>query len=399
LGHSLARKPVTGRVAQTVRFPGPRKMNFQQRLLRKLFALAMCGLLVPIVSFSGCRKRGAAQKESPHYRRAVEAYRKREYEAAVSLFQKALLYEPSNADIYLDIAAIYDDFLGDASRALSFYEKYLENPTSQEKARWVKSWAEGARKRSAAKEKEEGPAQAEPESVTDREKLVETLQEELGAAKQSLAEEKEKTRNLSDQVTVLTARLSAAEAERQQLRDQIASYSRAGLDSAEQGKTGGEEVAGQAPPPWHRHWVTVGWLLSGCLAFLVVALLIKQRYARVAEEALLASIQASASGDTEKITKEDILGKYYWVENDHSAGVLSFTEKDNQIHVCAIEGTTRLRSRGKGQLVGNVLTAELTSPGEKGVVTKFIFANKGRTLTAVWQGDEGTAVAAGTKEV
>ena len=143
----------------------------------------------------------------------------------------------------------------------------------------------------------------------------------------------------------------------------------------------------------------MSWLLCMALSVLVVALILGQRYTRTREKSLLASIQAGASGSSEDIRKEDILGKYYWVENDRSAGILSFTEKDDEIYACAIDGTTGVRSRGEGKLVDNVLTAELRTGGEQSVVTKFIFANKGRTVTAVWQGQEGTCVAAGTKAV
>jgi len=374
-------------------------MLYRNGSATRALALPLCALLACIVSLSGCRKRRAAKDWSPHHQEAVEAYRRGEYQTAVSLFEKALLYEPSNADIYLDIAAIYDDFLGDPVKAVSFYEKYLQSATSDEKVGWVKRWASDARRRLAEAAKEKGPTATEPESVAEKEQAIEKLREELQTAKQSLAEEREKTRNLSERVRTLNAKLAQAVKERQELRDQIAAYSRTGLEIPRETEGWGKGAMSQTHPPWHRHWVTVGWLLSACLAFLVVALIISQRRARTAEEALLAGIQASATGAGEEITKDDILGKYFWVENEHSAGVVTFTEKDGEMHVCAIDGTTRLRTRGKAQLVGNVLTAELNSPGDEGVITKFIFANKGRTLTAVWQGDEGTAVAAGTKEV
>ncbi len=374
-------------------------MKLHKKLAEKLQAIAMCGLLVTTISLSGCGKKPPASEGSPHYRRAVQAYDRGDFQKAVSLFMKAHSIDPSNTDIYVDIAAIYDDFLGNPSMALSFYEKYLENPTSEEKAAWVRRWAANARKRAAAKPAVEGQVPPGPETVTESDQYIQSLQDQIRSANQLLVEEKEKTRNLSERIAALNARLSAAEKERQELRHQMAADSRAGSELPDRGKDDADSARSQVTPAWHRQWVTVGWLLSACLAFLVVALIIRQRYARMADRALVASIQASAAGENEAVQKDDILGKYFWVENDHSAGLLSFTEKDDEIHVCAIDGTTRLRSRGKGQLVGNVLTAELSSPGEEGVMTKFIFANKGRTLTAVWQGDQGTAVAAGTKEV
>jgi hypothetical protein len=356
-------------------------------------------LLVVGVSFHGCGKKKGDTQWLPHYRKAVEAYRRGDYGRAVELFKKALVLEPSNAEIYLDIAAIYDDFLKNAEGAVSNYEKYVKLVKSGEKTEWAKRWMENARRRLASPTGEEHPGGSGTEAEADKDKLIEGLREQLRTSNQALAEERTENESLAKRVSTLSRDLAAARKEKDELERKLASYA-AASPAVKEGERGSQfgpgdseaSTQGRRPPP-------VSWLLCGALGILVVALVVGQRYARAREKTLLAGIQAAASGSGEQIGRDDILGKYYWVENDHSAGVLNFSEKDGEIHACAIDGTTRLRSRGKGKLVGNVLTAELHTGGGESVVTKFIFANKGRTVTAVWQGDEGTSVAAGTKAV
>lgn len=360
------------------------------------------GVLLATGSFlimtSGCRKKEERQDWSPHYAEAVEAYRARNYRKAVSLFEKALLYQPSNIDIYLDIAGIYDDFLGDPTAAISYYDKYLQVARDEEKISWTRRWAADARKRGVSAAEEETVPAVEPDLTEDKERALQELRARFQEAQRLLVEEKEKTKGLSERVGELTAKLAEATNEQKELRERLAVLSQVGAASSTVKSGDGEGMRGKTRPGWFRDWVTAGWLLSVCLGFLVVVLMLRQRHARERDKSLLASIQASVSGSGEEIRKEDILGKYYWVENDRSAGVLTFSERDDEVYVCAIDGVTRLRSRGKGHLEGNVLTSVLSSPGERGVITKFIFGNKGRTLTAVWQGEEGTALAAGTKE-
>ncbi|NQT81637.1 tetratricopeptide repeat protein [bacterium] len=371
------------------------KTMLSQNVLARKFLNVVCVSLIAAAWLQGCEKKGPRQKWSPHYRKAVRAYRQGEYAKAVSQFEKALLYDPSKAEIYLDIAAIYDDFLGNTSGAISYYEKYLRVADGGRKAKWVRRWIEQARKRLLSAEGQEQPGEAE----TDKDQLIETLREELRLTKQALADETDKTSSLSGRVSSLESELSTALKEKKELELRVASDSgdgrQPGRDKGQVGVSGSERSISSK----ERRPSPASWVLCGALGVVIVALIIKQRYAREKEKALLAGIESAASGSTEHIRKDDILGKYYWVENDHSAGILSFTEKDGDMHVCVIDGTTRLRSRGKGKLIGNVVTAELRSGSEESVVTKFIFANNGRTVTAVWQGDEGTSVAAGTKAV
>ena len=345
---------------------------------------------------SGCRDKTSSQKWSPHYQKAVEAYRRgyrrEDYTRAVALFEKALLYEPSNAEIFLDIAAIYDDLLGDLPQAIFFYEKYLTAAGQTEKVAWVARWLRSARNRLSAAQTAKSPEGTEV--VGNKDRLVQELREELSAANQSLAAEREKSRNLSEQITALNAQLSAL---REQPERIIVRSPAPGPTARD--KPGARTPVGRGEKAWQSRWVTVSWLLCVSLGLLVVALVVRQRCAAARDRALLASIQASASGAAERIDKAGVIGKYFWVENDRSAGILSFTEKDGEIHVCVIDGTTRLRSRGKGQLAGNVLTAELHGVAGESVLTKFIFANEGRTVTAVWQGDQGVAMAAGTRSL
>lgn len=353
---------------------------FSQRGSKRKSLALLSVLVVAGAWLAGCEKDGGERQWSPHYRKAVRAYRQGDYARAVELFEKALVFEPSKAEIYLDIAAIHDDFLNNAPAAISNYEKYLQHAGGGEMAEWVKRWLADARRRLASAPEESQPAETEVNADTDTDKVIETLREQLLASERALAQERKENTGLSEQVSTLSRELSAAREEKKTLEGRVTADERDGF-------------------PKRRRTLPLSWLLCMALSVLVVALILGQRHARTREKSLMDSIQAGASGSMEDIRKEDILGKYYWVENDHSAGILSFTEKDDEIYACAVDGTTGVRSRGEGKLVGNVLTAELRTGGEQGVVTKFIFANKGRTVTAVWQGEEGTCVAAGTKAV
>jgi hypothetical protein len=248
----------------------------------------------------------------------------------------------------------------------------------------VRRWINDATVRLASSPKQADSNEAEADGEVDKEKMIESLREELRVSNEALVEERKENTNLSDQCSTLNRELEAARKEKQTLEGRLAAR---------------PALAATRRPSRPGRPVPVSWLLCIALGILVMALILGQRSARTREKALLASIQGTVSGSVEDIHKEDIMGRYYWVENDRSAGTLSFTEKDGDIYACAIDGTTGLRSRGRGTLVGNVLTAELRSGTQEGVVTKFIFANRGRTLTAVWQGEEGTSVAAGTKAI
>ncbi len=362
----------------------------------RFLVVVSCGVLVAGLCLSGCGKRTSSQDWSPHYHKAVDAYRRGHYPEAISFFEKALLYEPSNREILLDIAAIYDDFLGDASTAISYYERYLRRTAAGEKAKQVRRWADKARQRLVAPPKPDKPEPVTVEGAGDKDQLIETLRGELRATDEAIAREKEKTKGLLEEVAALSTKLSSSDSQLKALEDKFAAYEHGRPEVAREQAA---RSAGSAKSGSERQWLTLSWLVSISLFILVVALVVRQRSASASDQALLASIQASAAGETEQIQKDDILGKYFWVENDRSAGTLSFTEKDGEMYACAIDGTTGLRARGKGRLVENILTAELKSPDGQTVVTKFIFANKGRTLTAIWQGEEGTCIAAGTKAV
>lgn len=372
---------------------------FSQRGSTRKSLTLLSVLVIAGAWLAGCEKDGGERQWSPHYRKAVRAYRQGDYARAVELFEKALVFEPSKAEIYLDIAAIHDDFLNNAPAAISNYEKYLQHAGGGEMAEWVKRWLADARRRLAAAPEESQPAETEVNADTDTDKVIETLREQLLASERALAQERKENTGLSEQVSTLSRELSAAREEKKNLEARLAVYSDPD-GGAEGGGVPGRGTGGDRDAfPKRGRTLPLSWLLCMALSVLVVALILGQRHARTREKSLLDSIQAGASGSMEDIRKEDILGKYYWVENDHSAGILSFTEKDDEIYACAVDGTTGVRSRGEGKLVGNVLTAELRTGGEQSVVTKFIFANKGRTVTAVWQGEEGTCVAAGTKAV
>jgi len=59
--------------------------------------------------------------------RAFEAYKRKDYQSAIALYQKALEAAPS-ADILYNIARIYDLGLRDRALAISFYSRYANDP-------------------------------------------------------------------------------------------------------------------------------------------------------------------------------------------------------------------------------------------------------------------------------
>src|SRR5688572_26634285 len=59
--------------------------------------------------------------------RAFEAYKRRDYQSAIALYQKALEAVPS-ADVLYNIARIYDQGLRDRALAIRFYSRYIGDP-------------------------------------------------------------------------------------------------------------------------------------------------------------------------------------------------------------------------------------------------------------------------------
>src|SRR5690606_6622437 len=59
--------------------------------------------------------------------RAFDAYKRKDYQSAIALYQKALEAAPS-ADILYNIARIYDLGLRDRALAISFYSRYVNDP-------------------------------------------------------------------------------------------------------------------------------------------------------------------------------------------------------------------------------------------------------------------------------
>jgi tetratricopeptide (TPR) repeat protein len=59
--------------------------------------------------------------------RAFDAYKRRDYQSAIALYQKALEAVPS-ADVLYNIARIYDQGLRDRALAISFYSRYVVDP-------------------------------------------------------------------------------------------------------------------------------------------------------------------------------------------------------------------------------------------------------------------------------
>jgi len=282
LGWALARKgPSIGETFSEVR------TMFRESILARKLLLGVFVFVVAVNCLSGCGKKGGTRSRFPHYRMAVEAYREGNYDKALSLFQRALLYDRANAEIYLDMAAIYDDFVGDTARAISCYEKYLGLAGESEKAHQVRKWVEEARARLAVAAGTERPEAAGEEKEADEGQGTPALRERLLATRQALADEKDKTASLSEKVSGLYSSLSAALKENKELKARLA------------GGSGGE----------NRRFIPLGWLVCIALGIIVVGLVIKQKYSAGRRESVAAGVRLGPSDGTEEVRKEDILGK------------------------------------------------------------------------------------------
>ncbi|MDP8235438.1 MAG: tetratricopeptide repeat protein [Candidatus Erginobacter occultus] len=66
--------------------------------------------------------------------------RQGDYRQAVEMYQKALVLEPDNADIYLQLGVIYDDNLKDKQLAAAYYREFLRRDPDSEMEDRVRGW-------------------------------------------------------------------------------------------------------------------------------------------------------------------------------------------------------------------------------------------------------------------
>ncbi len=104
-------------------------------------------IFLAIISHSGCdRKRNTtAEKQGTlHYQLAIDAYNDGKYERAIQHFEKALLFDPKEAEIYLNLGAIYDDYVQNKEKAVFYYNKFIELSKDPEKTEKVMQWIQSA---------------------------------------------------------------------------------------------------------------------------------------------------------------------------------------------------------------------------------------------------------------
>ena len=76
-----------------------------------------------------------------HYNLGVIYLRKGKYKKAIEEFKRATQINPKNADAYYNLGIIYESFLGDRNEAIDYYKKYLRYSRAEDRER-VKKWVE-----------------------------------------------------------------------------------------------------------------------------------------------------------------------------------------------------------------------------------------------------------------
>lgn len=90
-----------------------------------------------MLRFSGIA--GREDSNSLSYR-AKQYYLDGEYKKAVNLYEKLLVLEPDNADAVLELAILYDDYLGLDDRAVMLYKRYLQLVPNTQKKSLIEGW-------------------------------------------------------------------------------------------------------------------------------------------------------------------------------------------------------------------------------------------------------------------
>lgn len=78
--------------------------------------------------------------------RAREFYLNGDYVEATDLYEKMIVLNPDVHENYLDLAIIYDDYIGNRERAIDLYRKYLELEPASEKRELIEEWVQQAEK-------------------------------------------------------------------------------------------------------------------------------------------------------------------------------------------------------------------------------------------------------------
>lgn len=91
-----------------------------------------------MLRFSGIAGKGEDSNSLSY--KAKQYYLDGEYKKAVNLYEKLLVLEPDNADTVLDLAIIYDDYLGIDDKAIVLYKRYLGLVPNTQKRTLIEDW-------------------------------------------------------------------------------------------------------------------------------------------------------------------------------------------------------------------------------------------------------------------
>lgn len=91
-----------------------------------------------MLRFSGIAGKGEDSNSLSY--KAKQYYLDGEYKKAVNLYEKLLVLEPDNADAVLDLAIIYDDYLGIDDKAVELYKRYLGLIPNTQKRILIEGW-------------------------------------------------------------------------------------------------------------------------------------------------------------------------------------------------------------------------------------------------------------------
>lgn len=311
-----------------------------QRLPHRLVLL---GLMLCLLVSPGCgsRDKETNRRYGIHVQRGVEAYTRGDYRDALKFFQKALQFNTDDPQVYLYIGELYDDYLGDKLKAIEYYKRFLERSSDEELNAWVKEWI--------------ADAEAAAAGVAPQTDLV-TGGDPEAQRKELLA----KYARALNTIRALEKQLAARES---------------------------EKVVATQPD-------RLPWVLGGIVAGAVVAVLLVAWIGRL--RGRLRPAGPSAEGPV--LGQEQILGRYFWVENEFNLGTLAIAREDGKIHIESTSLSTKSRSVGYGSLEENALSVDLTDESGLTAPTVFRFAPDGMSFTAEWTDDLGPGMAIGVRE-
>lgn len=132
-----------------------------------------------MLRFSGIA--GTQQDSNSLLHQAKQCYMDGAYRKAVNLYEKLLVLEPNNAGAVLDLAIIYDDYLGLDDKAVELYRRYLGLVPDTKKKSLIERWIKDVAQESLGL----GNA-GEVDRIKQLEKEIETVKKENGQLKKEI---------------------------------------------------------------------------------------------------------------------------------------------------------------------------------------------------------------------